>query len=185
MSEFFAGKWIRHHIMDPITYKSNPVEWRNFEASYDVWELEPLSRERFTYVLQEYFVPVARFHEFSDSLRRILRHRKVNIMNISVRHAKKDPGAVMAWARTEVFAFVLYHKQPTSQSGKDKVTQWTRELIDAAVALGGTYYLPYQIQATPQQFLKAYPAATTFFALKRKFDPDYKFRNKLWDAYYK
>jgi len=63
------------------------------------------------------------------------------------------------------------------------VGAWTRELIDAATALGGAYYLPYQIHATERQFRAAYPRADAFFALKAKLDPTNKFRNKLWDAY--
>lgn len=185
VSEMPGGKWLRQYILDPLTYKSKPVEWRNYEASYDVWELEPKSRKTSTYVLQEYFVPVEKFDEMAAALRKILRKHHVNMMNISVRHARKDPGAVMAWARTEVFAFVLYYKQGTGQRDKQRVTAWTRELIDAAIANNGTYYLPYQVQATPEQFARAYPASAQFFRLKKKLDPTNKFRNKLWDAYYK
>jgi len=53
------------------------------------------------------------------------------------------------------------------------------------IANKGTYYLPYQIHATPEQFTKAYPNSTKYFALKKQLDPTNKFRNKLWDAYYK
>ena len=42
------------------------------------------------------------------------------------------------------------------------VAVWTRDLIDAALASHGTYYLPYQVIATP----------------------GHKFRNRLLDAYY-
>ena len=48
---------------------------------------------------------------------------------------------------------------------------WTRELIDAVLAVGGTYYLPYQPHATAEQFHRAYPRAKELFALKRKLDP--------------
>ncbi len=184
ISEFPEGKWIRQHIIDPFTYSKDPVEWRNYEASYDVMELEPKSRKKKTYVLQEYFVPVAAFDSFYSSMTRILREHKVNVMNISVRNAKQDPGSMLAWARTEVFAFVLYYKQGTTQKDKDKVKGWTRELVDAVTANNGAYYLPYQVNATPEQFSKAYPGAATFFELKKRLDPDNKFRNKLWDAYY-
>jgi hypothetical protein len=43
--------------------------------------------------------------------------------------------------------------------------------------------LPYQIIATKEQFLRAYPKAAKYFALKEKLDPTTKFRNKLWDHY--
>lgn len=185
ISEYPGGKWIRQHVLEPVVYLKHPVEWRNYEASYDVAELEPKSRKRSTYVLQEYFVPVDSFNTFYPVMRSILRKNKVNVINISIRHAKKDPGSKLAWARTEVFAFVIYYKQGVKDKDKEKVRKWTRELVSAAVACNGSYYLPYQVQATPEQFSKAYPNSAAFFELKKKLDPTNKFRNKLWDAYYK
>jgi hypothetical protein len=90
----------------------------------------------------------------------------------------------MAWARHEVFAFVLYYKQGTDPAARKAVGPWTRELVDAAISYGGAYYLPYQILATPQQFHAAYPNADKLFALKQQVDPANKFTNSLWDAYY-
>jgi FAD/FMN-containing dehydrogenase len=104
---------------------------------------------------------------------------------ISIRHAKQDPGSLLAWARSEVFAFVVYFKQDTSEAARQEVGVWTRELIDVALSLGGSYYLPYQLHATKEQFLRAYPRAPEFFELKRRFDPTNKFRNELWDKYYR
>ncbi|GAL84271.1 FAD binding domain protein [Sporocytophaga myxococcoides] len=185
VSEFPAGKWLRQHLLEPILYIGKPVEWRNYEASYDVLELEPKSREKSTYVLQEYFVPIEKFDDFYPLMSEILRKNKVNVINISIRHAKQDPGTTLAWARTEVFAFVLYYKQGTKQANKDDVRKWTQQLIDASISCDGTYYLPYQIHASNEQFFKAYPNADSLFRLKKQIDPTYKFRNKLWETYYK
>jgi FAD/FMN-containing dehydrogenase len=185
ISEFPAGKWVREHIIDPYLYRKNPVEWRNYEAGSNVQELEPKSRRKSTYVLEEYFVPVANFDAFYPAMGKILRDNKVNVINISIRNARPDPGTLLAWARTEVFSFVIYYKQGTSELDKEKVKNWTRKLIDAAIANNGSYYLPYQIHATPEQFAKAYPNSAEFFQLKKGLDPTNKFRNKLWDAYYK
>jgi FAD/FMN-containing dehydrogenase len=179
------GKWIRKTIINPIYYKNDPVEWRNYEATYDVKELEPSSRNKTTYVLEEYFVPVEKFDSFYPKMIKILKENEVNVMNISIRHAKQDPGSIMAWAKTEVFAFVIYYKQGVADRDKKKVKEWTQQLINAALSEEGSYYLPYQIHATKEQFLKAYPNAKEFFKLKKKYDPDYKFKNKFFDAYYK
>ena len=184
ISEWPFGKGIREHIIDPMLFMGESVRWRNYEASYDVAELEPSSREKSTYVLHEYFVPVARFEEFVAKMGKILRAHEVNVINVSIRHAHKDPGALLAWAREEVFAFVLYYKQDTDAAAKREVAVWTRELVDAVLSVGGTYYLPYQPHATQEQFLRAYPRAPEFFALKKKLDPENRFRNKLWDKYY-
>ena len=184
VSETLSGKWRREYLIDPVLYLRSKVHWRNYEAGYDVAELEPVSRKRRTYVLQEYFVPVERFGEFVPKLAEILRRHRVNVLNVSVRHANADPGSLLAWAREEVFAFVLYYKQRTRENARNRVAVWTRELIDAVLEVGGTYYLPYQAHARPDQFHRAYPRAREFFALKRKLDPEFRFRNVLWDTYY-
>ena len=184
ISETPLGKWRREFIVDPIRYLRSKAHWRNYEAGYDVAELEPASRKRRTYVLQEYFVPIDRFEEFVPKMAEILQRHRVNVINISVRHAIADPGSMLAWARQEVFAFVLYHKQRTRENAKNRVAVWTRELIEAALSVGSSYYLPYQVHATPEQFHRAYPRAHEFFALKRKLDPQFRLRNVLWDTYY-
>jgi len=178
------GKWRREFLIDPLLYLSRPVHWRNFEAGYDAAELEPPSRRHRTYVLQEYFVPVDRLEPFARRMAEILVRHRVNALNVSIRHANADPGTLLAWARGETFAFVLYYKQRTRENAKLRVGVWTRELIDAVLAEGGTYYLPYQPHATPEQFHSAYPHARELFALKTKLDPDYRLRNVLWDKYY-
>lgn len=178
------GKWIRKKIFDPIHYSTKIIEWRNYEATYDVAELEPNSRKNSTYVLQEYFIPVEHFDTFTPKLISILKNNSVNVINISIRHANKDGGSYLAWAKTEVFAFVIYYKQDISTAAKIKVKKWTQALINAALSEQGSYYLPYQINATSKQFNRAYPEAGRFFKIKQKYDPYYKFRNKLFDAYY-
>jgi FAD/FMN-containing dehydrogenase len=184
ISETPLGKWRREFLVDPFLYRGRRIHWRNYEAGYNVAELEPVSRSRRTYVLQEYFIPVDRFDSFVPRMAEILSRHRVNMINISVRHALPDPGAVLAWARQEVFAFVMYHKQRTRENAKRRVAVWTRELIEATLQEGGTYYLPYQPHATPEQFHRAYPKARELFALKRRLDPDFRFRNVLWDKYY-
>lgn len=184
VSETLTGKWRRQLYIDPIFYLSKRVVWRNFEASYDVAELEPVSREKSTYVLQEYFVPVELFYEFVEKMSNILKRYHVNVLNISIRHAIKDPGTLLAWAKSEVFAFVLYYKEKVSDIEKHTVAIWTRELIDAAISCNGSYYLPYQPHARISQFHAAYPNARAFLALKERLDPSYMFDNKLWQKYY-
>jgi FAD/FMN-containing dehydrogenase/SAM-dependent methyltransferase len=184
VSETPLGKFRREYLIDPLLYLRKKVHWRNYEAGYDTAELEPVARDRRTYVLQEYFVPYERLMEFVPKMTAILSKHKVNAINISIRHALADPGTLLAWARGETFAFVLYYKQRTRDNAKERVGVWTRELIDAVLECGGTYYLPYQLHATHEQFHRAYPRAKELFALKRQLDPGYRLRGALWDKYY-
>jgi FAD/FMN-containing dehydrogenase/SAM-dependent methyltransferase len=184
VSETPLGKFRREYLIDPLLFFGKKVHWRNFEAGYDTAELEPVGRGRRTYVLQEYFVPRAQLMDFIPKMAAVLDKHKVNMINISIRHASADPGTLLAWAKGETFAFVLYHKQRTRDNARERVGVWTRELIDAVLACGGTYYLPYQLHATHEQFHRAYPGAHALFALKRRLDPHYRFRGALWDKYY-
>ncbi|SOE96564.1 FAD/FMN-containing dehydrogenase [Burkholderia sp. D7] len=184
ITETPLGKFRREFLYDPLLHLGKKVHWRNYEAGYDVAELEPVGRRRRTYVLQEYFVPVDAVTRFAEPLSAILSRHRVNAVNISIRHALADNHTVMAWARGETFAFVLYYKQRTRANAIERVAVWTRELIDAVLAVGGTYYLPYQLHATSEQFHRAYPRAREMFALKQQFDPQYRLRGALWDRYY-
>lgn len=184
ISETPLGKLRREYLIDPLLFAGKKVHWRNYEAGYDTAELEPVARRRRTYVLQEYFVPHDRLLDFIPKMAAVLDKHKVNMINISIRHAAPDPGTLLAWAKGETFAFVLYHKQRTRDNARERVGVWTRELIDAALSCGGTYYLPYQLHATDAQFHAAYPGAAALFDLKRELDPDYRLRGALWDKYY-
>jgi FAD/FMN-containing dehydrogenase/uncharacterized membrane protein YhaH (DUF805 family) len=185
VSELPFGAWRRRRIFEPWFYAGqSPVHWRNYEAGYDVAELEPTTRTRSSYVLLEYFVPVARFDEFVPKMGEIFRRFSVNVLNVSVRHAMADSGSMLAWAREEVFAFVIYYKQAVDKAARAEVGVWTRALVDAALECGGSYYLPYQPHATRAQFHRAYPRADELFALKAEIDPDFRFRNAFWDTYY-
>mgnify|MGYP001301670757 CR=1 FL=1 len=179
------GKWRREFIYDPILYLKSKVHWRNYEAGYDVAELEPKSRKKNSFVLLEYFVPVNQFDAYSIAMAEIFNRHNANIVNVSIRHALKDSCSLLAWAREEVYAFVIWYKQGTSEEEKRQVAVWTRELIDAVIKVNGAYYLPYQAHATEEQFHKAFPNAQKLIDLKNKIDPDFKFRNVIWDTYHK
>lgn len=178
------GKEFREHIYDPLYYMSDRIAWRNWEASYDVRELGEGDRSEDTYVLHEYFIPVNNLDSFVPKMRKVFQSNDVDVLNVSIRHALPDTGSYMAWAREEVFAFVVYYHQETTKEAQEEVGKWTREMIDAILSEGGTYYLPYQTHATTEQFKKAYPNADKFFDVKRKVDPDNRFQNKLWEKYY-
>ena len=185
ISETPFGKERRERLIDPLLYLRRPGHWRNYEAGYDVAELEPPRRQQRTYVLQEYFVPVEKLEAFVPLMAAILARHRVNALNVSIRHAMPDARTALSWAPRETFAFVLYHKQRTRENARSRVGVWTRELIDAVISVGGTYYLPYQPHATLEQFHRAYPQAADFFAFKWEMDPDFRFTNALWDKYYR
>lgn len=177
------GKWVRRNIVDPYLYRDEKVVWRNREASYDVQELEPKSREEETYVLQEYFIPVDNIKSFIPKMKAVYDKYDVNVINVSLRHAYADEETYLSWAAEEVFAFVIYYKQGTDLESREEVRQWTVEMTDAILSENGRWYLPYQPHATVEQFQRGYVHADQYFELKNKMDSAQRFTNKLLDKY--
>ena len=180
-TELPGGDALRERYITRRLLSEPRVIMRNCEASLDVASIEPRTRRVSTYLLQEYFVPVAAFRPFTARMRAILRAADADVLNVSIRHAVADTMSLMRWADRDMFCFVVYHKQRTWQDAR--AARWTRALIDAALDHGGRYYLPYRLHATRRQFARAYPQADAFAAIKRDIDPDNRFRNLLWDRY--
>lgn len=178
------GKWLRQKVLDPWIYSSEKVVWRNNEASYDVAELEPVSRKESTYVLQEYFIPLGQMNAFIPKMKSIYEKHEVNVINVSLRHAYPDKESFLSWANEEVFAFVIYYKQGTTIKDQEAVNEWTIEMTDAILSVNGKWYLPYQPQATKLQFEQAYTYSSKYFAVKDSIDPMHRFTNKLLDKYH-
>lgn len=183
LTEVPGAPRVRKSVVHPLQMAQAAVKWLNCEASLDVAELEPRSRRETTYVLQEFFVPKRSFMRFAKELAAALRRHRVEALNISIRHSPADALSLLPWAREDVFSFVLYFKQETHAHARDRVGQWTRELIDLAIGHGGRYYLPYQLHATAEQFARAYPEGSQLQRVKDTVDPSSKFTNQLWARY--
>ncbi len=182
-SELPFGDEVRKKTLTRSQLEERPVVRRNLEASLDADSLEPRTRRMSTYLLQEYFVPERHFAIFARQLQRIFAQHETHALNVSIRHSPADRHSLMAWARQDVFSFVVYHKQRNTH-GADRATGvWTRKLIDAVLACDGRYYLPYRPHATREQFMQAYPEANAFAGIKARVDPGGRFRNALWDRY--
>ncbi|OAG66945.1 FAD-binding protein [Xanthomonas floridensis] len=182
-SELPLAKPLRDRYQTSPLLQAPVVMRRNCQASLDARALEPHPRRMFTYLLQEYFVPEAAFTAFAREMAAILRHHNVNALNISIRHSPADTVSLLRWAPQPVFSFALYYKQRSGIVTDRATVAWTQQLIDAALAHGGSYYLPYRLHASQQQFSAAYPNARHFAGLKSSIDPRYRFRNLLWDKY--
>ena len=193
---FFPKQMVEQQLMRRIPFlkkirpkieifrlEKEKVVWRNYEMSYTVRSLEPLYRFPTTSILQEYFIPVEKLTDFVDKLRMIANKYNINLINISIRHVPGNTESLLTYAAQESFAFVLYINILNTRSGKKLAKKWTQQLIDAAIALNGTYYLPYQLYATPKQLRNAYPNFDQLLKYKKKYDPQNKFSNRLLEKY--
>ena len=135
-----------------------------------------------TDILQEYFLPRDRTVAFVAEARQVLRDKGLVLVNASIRVVHADD-ILLSYAPTDRFAVVLYVNQKTTPEGDAAMADATRQLIDAATARDGTFYLPYQLRYTPQHLRQAYPGIDAFFARKRRYDPRERFSNHLYERY--
>ncbi len=82
-----------------------------------------------------------------------------------------------------MFGLVMLFHQERDAVADLEMQVLTQALIDAALVVGGRYYLPYRLHATPEQLTRAYAQAPKFFELKRKYDPDEMFQNYFYTKY--
>ena len=136
-----------------------------------------------TDILQEYFIPEERMPDFVDGLRSIVERDGANLLNVTIRVVHKDTVTALPYARQDMFAFVLYFNQKLNDKESRKLQKTTIDLINLAISLHGTYYLPYQLYYGPAQLRKAYPEIESFFAAKQKYDPERLFSNKFYEKY--
>jgi FAD/FMN-containing dehydrogenase len=136
-----------------------------------------------TDILQEYFVPREKFREFVERMQAIIPNDGGNLLNVTVREVRTDRDTFLRYADKDMFSLVLLFNQDRTDSADAKMAAMTQELIDVVLASGGRYYLPYRLQASAEQFDRAYPQAKKFFELKRQYDPDELFQNQLYVRY--
>jgi FAD/FMN-containing dehydrogenase len=136
-----------------------------------------------TDILHEYFVPRPRAREFVTAMRTVIAKRRANLLNVTVRSVSEDPDTFLRYADRPMIAFVMLFVQQRTDAAEKDMEALTHELIDAALAHDGRYYLPYRLHATIEQFHRAYPKAKEFFDLKRKYDPRELFQNQFYLKY--
>jgi FAD/FMN-containing dehydrogenase len=96
---------------------------------------------------------------------------------------ERDDDSFLSYADQRMYSLVMLFNQPRTPEGDTRMEAMTRALIDAALAAGGRYYLPYRLHATREQFERAYPQAADFFRLKRQYDPEELFQNQFYLKY--
>ncbi len=141
------------------------------------------NRLRDTDILQEYFIPHDKMPQFVDGLRSIVKGNGANLINVTIRIVRKDEITTLNYAKQDMFAYVLYFNQKFNEREGRILQKTTTDLIDLALGLDGTYYLPYQLFYSKEQLRKAYPRVDEFFAAKRIYDPDELFTNKFYEKY--
>jgi hypothetical protein len=97
-----------------------------------------------------------------------------------------SPNATPALAyapRREAFAIIQMSNVGLSAEDQAHAEVVTRQLVEAALEYGGTYYLTYQLYPSAEQLHRAYPNARHAFERKRFYDPGEIFTSQFYERY--
>lgn len=135
-----------------------------------------------TDILHEYFVPPDSLDGFLEACRRLIPASDQDLLNLTLRWIEADRRTALSFAPEPRIALVMLFSQTISAQAEADMRALTQSLIDAALAAGGSFYLPYRLHARTDQLKRAYPGLEAFVTAKRHWDPDLRFRNQMWDA---
>jgi FAD/FMN-containing dehydrogenase len=162
---------------------SSIIVWRNYEASYSTQDLY-FPQWFSVSLLQEFFIPADQLLSFLSSMRTIFEEHEINVLNVSLRHVTPNNESILSWSTEESFAVVIFYDQWRMASSLENGDLCFKKLIQAALNNKGTYYLPYKLCATQEQFNLAYPRAPLFWDIKKKYDKNSKLSSEFLKTYF-
>jgi hypothetical protein len=101
-----------------------------------------------------------------------------------VRRILKEDETYLPWAPREYVEVGIHLGRPTSIGGAVRSAQLAQDLIDVAIAHGGSFPIASTPQATRAQTEACYPRLRDFLAEKRRIDPAERLTN-AWYARYR
>lgn len=134
-------------------------------------------------VIGEMYTPPERLLEFLDRSRHILRETGAEDIYGTIRAIRKDETTFLPWAREDYGCVIFNLRTSHSPAGLTRTTEAFRRLNQAALELGGAFFLTYHRAATRPQVQAAYPAFPEFLRLKRRYDPELRFQSEWWRFY--
>jgi FAD/FMN-containing dehydrogenase len=128
-------------------------------------------------MITELFVPPARLLDFMAAARVALLDTGVEDIYGTIRSVRKDQTTFLPWAREDFGCVIFNLRTVHTEAGIARSAQTSRRLIDAAAALGGSFYLTYHRWATREQLLACHPRLPEFLEAKHRYDPSGQFQS--------
>ena len=132
----------------------------------------------------ELLLPPAEAEAFLVEARARCAEWRVGLHGIVVRRTLPESETFLRWARREYAAVALEVEERPSLGGSVRTTQLRRELIDSAIALGGSFAIACTPEATREQAEACYPELKAVLAEKRRLDPEDKLSN-AWHRHHR
>jgi FAD/FMN-containing dehydrogenase len=128
-----------------------------------------------TLVIGELYVPHDDILTFMRSARTALIGHGAEVIYGTIRLIRRDTTTFLPWARDDFACVVFNLRTAHTDAGRARSAQAFRALHDAALALGGSFFLTYHRHATREQLLAAHPSLPGFLQAKARHDPQQRF----------
>jgi FAD/FMN-containing dehydrogenase len=103
---------------------------------------------------------------------------------LAVRHVRQEDETYLRWAPRQYAEVAIRLGTPNSIGGAVRAAQLSRDLIDIAIAHGGSFPIATSPHASRAQVEACYPRLREFLAEKRRIDPSERLTN-AWYARYR
>jgi hypothetical protein len=117
------------------------------------------------------FVPPEHVEVFLAEIGSRCREWRMPVEGVQLRYVHREDETVLRWARRDYAEVSVGLGELTTLGGAVRATQLRRELIDAAIALGGSFPIACTPEATRAQAEACYPQLAEFLAEQRRIDP--------------
>lgn len=150
-----------------------------------LWDAAPRAFQKM--LLQKYFVPVHRFAEFVGRVGEVFAEYESRVP-LLMHHFRFVPGndeAVLSFAPHDSVCMIpCYLADKGSARWQRELEAVTERLLTAAIGVGGSYYLTFDILASQSVFRRAYPRWREFGEQKLRHDPHVMFVSRFYEKYF-
>jgi hypothetical protein len=116
-------------------------------------------------------VPPERLESFLADARAHCAEWRGVLEGVQVRQTHDEDETFLRWAKRQYAEVTLWLGERPTLGGAVRCTQLRRDLIDAAIASGGTFPIACTPEATRTQTEACYPQLAAFLAEQRRIDP--------------
>jgi FAD/FMN-containing dehydrogenase len=181
--------YAQHYVgTDGNTYWSDTMQMSTYLPGYAEFlqstHADATAAVKETLVIGEHYVPRDAIKAFMLRAREILRAHGSEVIYGTIRAILRDTTSFLPWAKGD-FACVIFNiRTPHTDAGLARTAATFRALIDAAIALQGSFFLTYHRHATAAQVEACYPGFRAFLERKLAYDPAEVFTSD-WYVHYR
>ncbi|HZD20060.1 MAG TPA: hypothetical protein VE325_05255 [Burkholderiales bacterium] len=128
----------------------------------------------------ELLLPPSVLGDFMKDVDRRCNDRRTALQSVTVRHTAAEDDTFLRWARRDYAEVTLGLVEVNGLGAAVRATQLRHELIDAAIAAGGSFQIACSADATRDQVRACYPQLEEFIAHKKRFDPNERLVNSWY-----